>query len=128
MKFIYFIFINTRKIGKLAEEFACKYLSKSGYKIIAVNWTCYAGEIDIVSENPGNHNFLVFVEVKSVTNERYIKPYELFHAQKRRNLFRTINSYLFKEKCLNRKWRLDLICLVKKNTEYKISHFENVIE
>jgi putative endonuclease len=95
-----------------------------GYKIISRNWTCYAGEIDIIAIK----NILVFVEVKSVSNENFLKPHELFHFQKRKKLIRAINLYLLKEKGDKERWRLDLICLVKSGMGYKISHYENVID
>ncbi len=68
-------------------------------------------------------NILIFVEVKTVSNENFLKPYELFHFRKRKNLIRAINMYLLKKNLFSAKWRLDLICLVKNETGYKISHY-----
>lgn len=49
-------------LGRQAEEVALRFLSNSGYKIIAQRYKCAYGEIDIVA---CQQNCLSFVEVKA---------------------------------------------------------------
>lgn len=52
----------TLRLGARGERAARRYLRASGYSIVAVNWRCRRGELDIVARH--GHE-LVFVEVKS---------------------------------------------------------------
>ena len=47
---------------QIGEEIACRYLAGKGFKILATNFYCRAGELDIVARD---HDSLAFVEVKS---------------------------------------------------------------
>jgi putative endonuclease len=51
-----------KQTGRLGEEAACQYLANAGYAIVACNWRCRSGEIDIIAECDGR---LVFVEVRT---------------------------------------------------------------
>jgi putative endonuclease len=50
-----------RKIGKLAEDDACRYLQRRGLKLVARNYHCRCGEIDLIMKEAET---LVFVEVR----------------------------------------------------------------
>ena len=52
---------NTRKTGAEKEEIAARYLQEMGFHIIARNYRCRSGEIDIIGYDK---EYLVFVEVK----------------------------------------------------------------
>jgi putative endonuclease len=54
--------MNTRKIGNIAENKACEYLIKTGYKIVKRNYYTKFGEIDIIAYKD---EVFHFVEVKS---------------------------------------------------------------
>jgi len=54
--------MNTRKIGNIAENRACEYLKKNGYKIIERNFYTKFGEIDIIAFKD---DVFHFIEVKS---------------------------------------------------------------
>ena len=51
-----------RKPGLAAERGACAYLERVGYEILQRNWSCGAGEIDIIASKEGT---VFFIEVKS---------------------------------------------------------------
>jgi len=57
--------------GGQAEERACRYLKDLGYEIVARNWRCRFGEIDIVARD---RDVLVFVEVKARASGRFGGP------------------------------------------------------
>lgn len=53
--------VRAQQAGRLAETVAALVLMAKGYRILARNWRCPAGEIDIVAHKGG---ILVAVEVK----------------------------------------------------------------
>jgi putative endonuclease len=100
--------VDRRLLGAESEQLAVKYLKSRGYKIVCINWTCYAGEIDIVALK----NNLIFIEVKSAKGG-FCSPCEMFTHKKKKHLERSINIFLeqnFKNKNVP-EYRLDLICI-----------------
>ena len=57
-----------RKIGNIGEDYAVKILKKNKYKIVERNFTIRGGEIDIIAKNG---DYVIFVEVKTRSNENY---------------------------------------------------------
>lgn len=58
-------------LGRTGEVKAEKFLKKLGYKILAKNYKTVVGEIDIIAKDGDT---VVFVEVKTRTNEKYGAP------------------------------------------------------
>ena len=52
-------------LGARGEEAAARFLERNGYTILERNWTCFAGEADIIAVSD---EALVFVEVKTRRN------------------------------------------------------------
>ena len=50
------------ELGKKGEEAAAKLLERKGYEILERNWTCPAGEADIIAMEDDT---IVFIEVKT---------------------------------------------------------------
>jgi len=48
-------------LGRRGEDLACALLEEQGYEIVARNWRCRRGEIDVVARDAA---CWVFVEVK----------------------------------------------------------------
>ena len=57
---------NTKEKGKKSENLVSSYLENKGYKILARNYYCHMGEIDIISQKG---NVICFVEVKSLSSK-----------------------------------------------------------
>lgn len=53
-----------KNIGKLGEKLVASWLETQGYQLLARNWTCRQGEIDLIAIHPAKQN-LIFVEVKT---------------------------------------------------------------
>lgn len=66
--------------GHLAEKYACLYLQKHGYKIIATNWKNRYCEIDIIASKRRSVSFIE-VKYRQTTNQGtgfdYIIPTKL---------------------------------------------------
>ncbi|NKI71390.1 YraN family protein [Collimonas pratensis] len=61
--------------GKLAEDQALRYLQRHGLKLVARNFRCKGGEIDLILSQPaaskGEQELLVFVEVRQRRSQRF---------------------------------------------------------
>ncbi len=57
------------EIGALGEQFAVEHLEAVGMQIVARNWRCRYGELDVIASESGHT--LVFVEVKTRTGDGF---------------------------------------------------------
>lgn len=69
-----------QELGRKGEDAAERYLAHRGYEILERNWTCFAGEADIIARDG---RCLVFVEVKTRKNTEKGFPSEAVDARKR---------------------------------------------
>ena len=77
-------------LGERGENVAAKYLRNQGFKIIARNFKCILGEIDIVAREGKT---LVFVEVKTRTADNPT-PEEQVNATKQHQITKAAKFYL----------------------------------
>lgn len=80
-----------RQIGNLGEDAAAAFVCAQGYRILARNYRCRAGEIDIIAEH---HGEIVFVEVKTRSPRANLPPAEAVDEQKRQRIRRAAKFYL----------------------------------
>jgi len=66
-------------VGRYGEDVAARHLTDAGLRILARNWRCPDGEIDIVAVDRGA---LVFCEVKTRSSERFGTPGEAVTRRK----------------------------------------------
>ena len=79
------------RIGRSAEIAAAAELGRRGYRIIASNYRCRYGEIDLIA-NEGDS--LVFVEVRCKRNNGFGTPAESITPAKQKKLIITAQHYL----------------------------------
>lgn len=79
------------QLGRRGEELACQLLTALGLCIVARNWRCRSGEIDVVAAGPG---LLVFCEVKTRRGHGWGTAAEAVTAAKRARLRRLAAAYL----------------------------------
>jgi len=124
----------TRKseIGKLGEDLACEYLVNKSYRILERNFRKPWGELDIVAKY--KDGILVFVEVKTMTENQELKPEDQMTSAKLKKLRRTASFYagrnpeLVKDK---KGWRIDLVAInlnaaTSRFEDCEIRHYENI--
>ena len=80
-----------RRRARRGEALAALLLRAKGYRIVARNWRCPLGEIDIVARDGDT---LVFVEVKTRSGRSAGRPEEAVDARKRRRLVLLARAYL----------------------------------
>src|SRR3954464_14821429 len=76
-------------LGRRGEDLAARYLTDLGYRILARNWRCRSGEIDLVAADlePGRRT-IVFCEVKTRSGLGFGDPLEAITWAKGRRLGR----------------------------------------
>ena len=77
--------------GAWGEGVAEEYLRKKRFTILACNYRCRFGEIDIIA---GNRKYLVFVEVKLRRSDRFAAAREFVGLEKQRRLRTTAMLWL----------------------------------
>lgn len=85
--------IFTKLIGNKGENLIAKQYRKNGYKIIARNFSCRFGELDIVAQKG---NTVAVVEVKTRKNAAFAKAAE-FVDLKKQNRIKTAAKLFIQE-------------------------------
>lgn len=111
-------------IGRFGEEVAGSFLSEKGYKIVEKNWRYQKGELDLICMCGKK---IVFVEVKTRSEEGQGHAMESLGHHQKLKLLRTANHYLCREGLWENECRFDFIC-VTIGSEVKIEHVENAIQ
>jgi len=115
----------TRHItGRSGEDIAARYLLEKGYQIIERNFRCRKGEIDIIAKDKKE---IVFIEVKTRTNENYGRPIDAVTYYKQKHIIKSIQYYLFAKKLENAFIRIDIIEVYQKENKYNINHIKDAI-
>ena len=83
--------MNTRQTGALGETLAEILLQEKGYRILAKNFRCRHGEIDIIAERS---SIIAFVEVKTRLFASYGSGAEAVIEAKRRKIRKSAWCYL----------------------------------
>jgi putative endonuclease len=79
------------RAGARAEELCAELLRKAGLRVLARNWRCRHGEIDLVAEEGAT---LVFAEVRLRHDARFGGAAESITAAKRSRLLAAARLYL----------------------------------
>ncbi|MFC1807605.1 YraN family protein [Candidatus Omnitrophota bacterium] len=101
--------MHTKKIGKIAEDIAVRFLKKKDFRIIERNFTCKLGEIDIVATD---ENFFVFIEVRSAQGYRFHNPLESITRRKTDKLTQLATVWLDTHNIADANARFDILAVV----------------
>lgn len=100
--------MSKKELGIIGEATAFKALTDAGLKVIAKNYRCSLGEIDIIALDK---ECVVFVEVKARTTIKRGLPEEAVTYAKRRAMIRTALVFLKERKLLDAKTRFDVVAI-----------------
>lgn len=98
-----------KAMGARGEEAAARFLYRRGYEVVERNWTCFAGEADIIALDGDT---LVFVEVKTRKDCQHGFPSEAVTAEKRSRYERIALAYLTDHDHTEMPVRFDVISIV----------------
>ncbi len=81
----------SRVLGRWGEALAADYFRKKGAAVLAANWRCRFGELDLIVSDGA---YLCFVEVKLRKNSAFGQAAEFVDRRKQEKLRATAESYL----------------------------------
>ena len=99
--------------GRRGEDLAAAFLLRRNIRIIARNWRCRAGEIDIIAEDSG---IVVFCEVKSRESLCFGSGAEAVDCRKQRRILRAASLYLQRMRWENRPCRFDIVEILRQSS------------
>ncbi len=112
------------ELGRRGEECAAAFLTAAGYRVIARNWRCAQGEIDLIVERDGE---VVFVEVKTRSNKNFGHPFEAITALKLARLRGLAAAWCDQTDARPHRIRIDAIAVIAESgAEPVIEHLKGV--
>ena len=100
--------MSSARLGALGEELAVRFLRDGGYRILATNYRCNYGEVDIVAKDG---RVLAFIEVRTRRSRRFGAAEESLTAAKRKHLVAACQDYIQRHGDGDVEWRIDLVCV-----------------
>ena len=114
------------EIGALGEQLAVEHLKSCGLQVLARNWRCRHGELDVIAADPAA-GVVVFVEVKTRPSDRFGGVEYAVTPQKLRRLRRLAGAWLAAQ---DRGWsqvRIDVIGVrIGRGPTPEITHLQAV--
>ncbi|GAB3253064.1 YraN family protein [Kineosporia babensis] len=98
------------ELGRYGEDLAAAHLEATGCRILARNWRCRHGEIDLVALD---QECLVVCEVKTRQSLRAGDPIEAVTALKAGRLRRLAGAWLSSQERFYRDVRIDVVGIVR---------------
>jgi putative endonuclease len=95
-------------LGRRGEELAAEALIHSGYEIVARNWHCQAGEVDIVARQDDVYHFF---EVRTRRGREYGTPEESVTPAKRQRMIDVALTYLGEQELTDVDWRIGFVAV-----------------
>ncbi|NLL48943.1 MAG: YraN family protein [Firmicutes bacterium] len=109
----------------LGERLAREYLVAQGLEFITANFRLRLGEIDLIMRDG---EFLVFVEVKYRTSDRYGTSVEQVTPAKRRKIKLVAQAYLQRYPALGAFVRFDVLGISPAETGYRFNWVKGAFE
>jgi putative endonuclease len=98
-----------RAYGAAGEERAAAWYRARGYEVLARNWRCREGELDLVARRRG---VLVIVEVKTRRTDRFGTPTEAVTPAKQQRLRALALRYVAETGVRSRSIRFDVVAIL----------------
>jgi len=110
-------FGSAKPLGQRGEALARNYLKRRGMKVLARNFRCPAGEIDLIALDRSTRGrdgaeTIAFVEVKARRSDRYTDPASAVDGRKRERLRKTAEYYLSRVDADGFNARFDIVSIV----------------
>lgn len=114
--------LNTTTIGKKYENMSINYLKTQKYKVLERNFSCGAGEIDIIAFDPET-KYIVFIEVKYRATNAFGRPIEAITPAKVHKIYTTAQVYLKLKGWLDKNIRFDAIEIIDDELRHIVNAF-----
>jgi putative endonuclease len=96
------------ELGQRGENLAAEELAHRGYEIVARNWHCQAGEVDIVARQGDAFHFF---EVRTRRGREYGTPEESVTPAKRQRMVDVALTYLGEHELTDTDWRVGFVAV-----------------
>jgi len=116
-----------RRLGSQGEGHARRYLEGRGYRLLAANWHCAAGELDLVMRDGDE---IVGVEVKTRRGEGAGRAEEAISPAQRRRLLAAAEWFLAEHpEWDDLIWRIDLVAITLDagGAVRRVTHLPNAV-
>ncbi|WP_319944606.1 YraN family protein [Nocardia macrotermitis] len=111
-------------LGAHGEELAAQYLRAAGMEIVARNWRCRYGELDLIARDA---EVTAFVEVKTRPGRKFGSPAEAVTFTKQQRIRRLALLWLNEQQGAWRQIRFDVVSvLIERESEPVIEHLKAV--
>lgn len=118
------LLLDKAKLGRWGEKRSEKFLKRAGFKTLTRNFSCKAGEIDLVMVD--SDGSIVFVEVKSRADESFAPAEAVITSSKKHKLIKTARYFLSTNNIEDRAYRFDVvIILLDEKGKEQIRHYRN---
>lgn len=112
-------------VGRYGEDVAARFVTAQGWTVLARNWRCADGELDIVALDGDE---LVAVEVKTRRSTAYGHPAEAVTYRKLARLRRLTARWLSEHDVRARSVRVDVVAvLVPRAGAAQVEHLVGVV-
>jgi len=98
----------SRDLAQRGERAAERFLRRRRYAVLARNYTCPGGELDLVALHRG---VLVFVEVKTRSDDRFGSAFEAVDKRKQKRIIRAATHFLVAHALEEREVRFDVVAV-----------------
>ncbi len=117
---------STVALGAGAEESACCHLLDRGLRLIARNYRCRYGEIDLIMcDDSDNSSTIVFVEVRMRSRTDFGSGAQSVDSRKQGRLLRSAEHYLKRHATLLARCRFDVVSIHRAGNEHRINWIQN---
>ena len=107
-------------LGRRGEAMARRALKRKGLKLLAENYRCPGGEIDLIfldtsTRRAAGVETLVFVEVKTRTSDEYTSPEFAVDTDKQRRIRKASDYYVSRHDADDYDVRYDIVSIVARD-------------
>lgn len=114
------------QLGAFGEQLAVDHLMAGGLRVLARNWRCRYGELDVVAADPASR-LVVFVEVKTRTTDGFGGVAQAVTPEKVRRLRRLAGLWLAAQDANWAQVRIDVVGVrIGRQRTPEISHLQGV--
>lgn len=114
-----------RGLGRRGEDLAAQHLVARGYQIVARNWRCEVGELDLIARDGA---CLAFVEVRTRRGRALGTPEESVTAAKQARFIELALTYVQAHDWPG-DWRIDVVAVEmdQRGRLLRVDHYENAV-
>lgn len=112
---------HNRRVGRWGEDLAAGLLRSRGMRVLARNWSCAAGEVDLIALAGAT---LVFCEVKTRRSAAAGHPLESIHPAKQRQLEQLAERWLAEFGPFGGAIRFDAVAVTGTPARPRLQHVE----